>query len=238
MALADDVLLPGCLTKMVALADSDDDIGLVGAYAILQNRVFLDGLDFYESVVDGTAVCRTHILDGPYVLGSPTTCLYRMDDIVAREAFFPEDAIFADTDVQARLVIGRKFGFVHDVLSFVRTSNESIMTRRTPYFVADLTRRELFVKYGDRIFEAEERDRVGRRLSWKHHRLLGEGLLRRWPSDFWDLQLRRAAAAGIPINRGWIVLGALVTLFHWVANPGRTIGGLVQRAFGRLGFRA
>ena len=64
VALADDVLLPECLQHLVAMGDSDPGIGLMGAYTILQNRVFLDGLDFYEGVVDGDEVVRRYLEDG------------------------------------------------------------------------------------------------------------------------------------------------------------------------------
>lgn len=233
IAQADDRLLPRCLEEMVELAETDPDIAVVGGYTILQDRVFLDGLDFYESVVDGTELCRRYFRDGPYVFGSPTTHLYRMEDVRDQEDFYREDTPFADADAVVRLLIGRKFGFVHQTLSFVRTSNDSISTRREKFDIDALTRRLLLEKYGRKVFDEEEFQRARRRLFWRHHRVLGRAALLRRPDEFWELHTREAAKAVDLDIRPWaVVAGGAVEAARWFANledTVRNVGSWIRR---------
>lgn len=220
---ADDLILPRCLEEMACLADTDPEIGIVGSYTIVQDRVFLDGLDFYERIVDGDEVLRRYLHDGPYLFGSPTTHLYRMQDVKARYAFYSETSVFEDTEVAVELVLGRKLGFVHQVLSFVRTSNDSLSGQRDDYHIDALTRRVLIEKYGQRVLDDLALRRIKRRLARRHHRVLGEAFLLRRPSTFWDLHLAAAAEAGFRTGTRDIVAGSLVTILRWLANPETTL---------------
>lgn len=227
---ADDLILPRCLEEMVRLADSDPRIGLVGSYTILQHRVFLDGLDFFESIVDGDEILRRYLQDGPYLLGNPTTHMYRMADVKARPCFYSEQATFEDTEAAVELVLGRTFGFAHQTLSFVRTSNDSISTRRDDYNIDALTRRVLLEKYGHGVFDDATFFRLRKRLARRHNRVLGEAILLHQPSEFWALHKRACGEAGIPMGRTAMYLGALVVALRWLANP----EGTVRRIWGWL----
>jgi len=227
---ADDLLMPTCLEDMVRLADSDPEIGLVGSYTVLQNRVFLDGLDFYERIIDGDEFLRRYLLDGPYIIGNPTTHLYRMADVKTRPCFYSEHAPFEDTEAAVDLVLGRKFGFVHQTLSFVRTSNESISRRRADYNIDALTRRVLLEKYGRRVFDETTFLRLRKRLARRHNRVLGEAMLLRQPDTFWALHQDACDDAGIRIGRLSMYFGALIVALRWLANP----EGTVRRVWGWL----
>jgi glycosyltransferase involved in cell wall biosynthesis len=207
---ADDALLPACLEEMVRLAESDDRIGMVGAYTVLQDSVFLDGLDFHETVVNGRELCRRYLLGGPYIFGNPTTCLYRMREVRTRPDFYPTHTVMGDTEVAVQILDGADFGFVHQVLSFVRTENDSVSTRLTGFGIDPLTRRILLEKYGERFLEPDELARERRRLRRRHYRVLGEGLLLRKPRRFWALHRAELAQAGLKIRPFLVVVGALV----------------------------
>lgn len=236
IAQADDLLLPDCLEQMVALADTDPEIVLVGAYAIVQDHVYLNGLDYYRRVLPGDELCRWYLRDGPYLFGSPTTHMYRMADVKADDPFYSETTPFADADVAMRLLLHGKFGFVHRTLTFVRTSNESISSEIEHFDTEALTRRVLLEKYGSRLLEPREFERLRRREAARHHRRLGEAMLRRYPEAYWELHERGAADAGFRITRTGLYAGALARVLEWVGHPLRTTRNLWRRiAPGRAG---
>ena len=98
MVQADDWIYPVCLQEMVALAETDPQIAIVGAYRLANDFVFDHGLvcsgpDAAKTVVAGRDVCRHFLLDRVYVFGSPTSVLYRADLVRGRDPFFREAPI-------------------------------------------------------------------------------------------------------------------------------------------------
>jgi len=208
------------------MGDSDPEISLIGAYTILQDRVFLDGLDFFETVVDGSEICRRYFEDGPYLFGSPTTHMYRMRDVKSRSAFFDEEILFEDADAAARLLLDGKLGFVHQTLTFVRTSNDSISTRRETFDIDALTRRVLLERYGRRVLGDERFEKLSVRLDRRHHRVLGRALLLGMPPEFWEMHTERPSREGVSIRRTGMLVGAAVVIARWAANPEDTLRAL------------
>ncbi len=225
---ADDAIMQRGLEDMVALADSDEAIGLVGAYTILQNHVFLDGLDYYERVLDGEELCRRYFLDGPYIFGNPTSQLYRTTDVLATEPFFPERSLCADADTAVRLVLGRKFGFVHQVLSFARRNNESISDSHREFNINILTRRVLLEKYGRDVLDAGTFEQRRKTFRHRHYQVLGEGWLARLGDDFWDFHQRGLSEVGLSISRGGVAGGIAIVLLRRLLNLEMFVRGLMK----------
>jgi hypothetical protein len=225
VAQADDVLMPRCLEEMVALAETDEAIGLVGAYTLLQDSVFLDGLDFREQVLDGRVVGRRYFEGGPYILGTPTTCLYRSEVVRAHPEFYPVSARTGDAHAALRTLADHRFGFVHQVLTVTRRNAGSISDSWSGMGVDPLTRRVLLELYGTRFLEPDALDRTRSRLEHRHYRVLGEGVLMRRPKTFWDLHRRELAVAGLGVGRAklafWTVVMAVRMLLNleWFFRP-------------------
>ncbi len=76
---ADDRLFPECLERMVALAEANPSVGIVGAYGLQGTWVLWQGVPYGNSVVSGHQICRQRLLGGPYVFGSATSVLFRSD---------------------------------------------------------------------------------------------------------------------------------------------------------------
>lgn len=212
IAQADDLLLPRCLEDMRARAREDEEIGLVCAYTLLQDHVFLDGLEFFETTLPGEELLRRYLQDGPYLLGNPTSHLYRTRDVLETAPFFPETGVIADAEAALRLVLGRRFGFVHQVLSFARRGNESISDTTRDYNINVLTRRVLLEKYGHAALDEHEVLHWRRVLRWRHARVLAEGWLRRRGEPFWDFHRKGLADCGLTILPMELMLGVLMVL--------------------------
>ena len=84
---------------MVALADSNPQVGLVSAYRLAGEAVDLVGLPYWRTVVPGAEILRQSLLGGPYVTGTPTSVLIRSELIRARQPFY--DLTFRHADTEA-----------------------------------------------------------------------------------------------------------------------------------------
>jgi glycosyltransferase involved in cell wall biosynthesis len=118
---ADDVLFPDCLEALVAVAQAHPSVGIVGSYQLRGSRVQADGVVPYPvEVMSGREVCMTALTGGGSPFGTPTTLLLRGDLVRARERFYNEENLHADTEACYDVLRTSDFGFVHQILSFTR----------------------------------------------------------------------------------------------------------------------
>jgi glycosyltransferase involved in cell wall biosynthesis len=119
----DDWLLPECVARMVELAEAHPSVGVVACYSIEGKRILFQGLDYAEKVVNGRELSRDTMLGKvPYVLGAPTSLLYRADLVRRTKTFypFPDPAPHADVSGVYEALRDSDFGFVHQILTYTR----------------------------------------------------------------------------------------------------------------------
>lgn len=153
MIQADDKLYPSCLRQMVALAEAQPSVAMVGAYRLAEAAVECVGLHADQSVVSGAEACRMHLRGQAYLFGSPSTVMYRSETVRARKPFFAEGRFHEDTEAAFEIVAERDFGFVHQVLSFSRRNADSIMGSARDFFPHILDRLIITLAYGQRFFD-------------------------------------------------------------------------------------
>lgn len=216
---ADDLLMPRCLEEMVQRADSDEGIGMVGAYTLLQDHVFLDGLDFREEILDGRDAGRRYFFGGPYLFGTPSTSLFRAGVVRAHREFFPTDTRIGDACAALRTLADARFGFVHQVLSVSRVRTGSISADWGRMGIDTLTRRVMLERYGERFLSPTELERTRRVFRRRHYRVLAEGWLTRRPQAFWDMHRNELAVVGLSIERGPLLLWAVAVAGRMLLSP-------------------
>jgi glycosyltransferase involved in cell wall biosynthesis len=129
IVFADDCIFPECIGRMVALADANPSVGIVGAYGIEGQWVLWEGIPCDRGVSKGKEICRERLLGGPYVFGSSTSVLYRSDLVRKNDPFFNEATVHAaDSEICFKLLKECDFGFVHQVLTFSRKRSGSMLT--------------------------------------------------------------------------------------------------------------
>ena len=123
---ADDTMEPTAMEKMVAVAEADRDVLLVGCH-----RRTSDGFDTYSwsrssSNFDGKDVIRACFLGDTGF--APPHLLYRSSVLGCRPILFDEGIVAFDTDAALAIMALPKarFGFVHEVLAFTRRHATSI----------------------------------------------------------------------------------------------------------------
>ena len=154
---ADDILFPECLARMVELSEQHPSVGLVAAYRLKGAEVDLDRLIPYPvTVVSGRDVCRASLTGAPYVFGTPTSVLMRSDLVRAREAFYNEGNLHADTEACYDVLQESDFGFVHQVLTYTREHEEAMTSFATRTRTPIAGRLVLFAKYGPVFLDRDD----------------------------------------------------------------------------------
>jgi glycosyltransferase involved in cell wall biosynthesis len=176
---ADDWIFPECLQRMVAVADLDPAITIVGSYYLSGLRVFFSGLlPIDPPVHEGRAICRLQ-LQRRFFMGNPTTVLYRADSVRARTPFFEVGHLYDDGEVFFELLRQGRYGFVPQILAVVRVDNEheSIMGANSGYDWFSSLQYTMIRRFGP-DFLAPEEARAADRAVTLHYgwRLLTAGL--------------------------------------------------------------
>jgi glycosyltransferase involved in cell wall biosynthesis len=199
---ADDWIFPDCLTQMVQVAETHPSTGIVGAYRLDEMRVNLDGLPYPSTVISGRALCRSSLLGGPYVFGSPTSLLIRSNIIRDRGVFYDEAHFAAHADTAACYEVLQKwdFGFVHQVLTYTRRHNEaasSFARRMNSYFVGRLA---ILIKYGPiYLAEFEYEECLSRHIK-HYYRFLGKSVFRNRDKQFWNYHKNALESLGYSLS--------------------------------------
>jgi glycosyltransferase involved in cell wall biosynthesis len=179
---ADDWLYPECLERMVDRAESYPRVGMVGAYAINVRQVQLDGLLTYsQSVMDGREAIRRQ-LQRPWtdwIVGGPTSALFRAECVRARAEFFDRTVWHADADAAFRVLLSGDLGFVHQVLTSMGTDDPGVATTfawRVYSFLPMEGR--MVIRYGPVVMNAGEYRQCIRTWLLRYGRWLGEQRIR------------------------------------------------------------
>jgi glycosyltransferase involved in cell wall biosynthesis len=234
---ADDFLFPECLRLMVETAEQDPTIGIVGSYSLEGRRVSFDGLPYPSRFVTGTAVGRLFFLQGLYLFGSATQLLLRSDLIRARTPFYDEAYIpFEDAAVAFELLTQCNFGFVHQVLTFTRRDNPSMMGAITNLDYVEPFNLMMLRGFGRNYMNSGEYEDQLR----KNERIYADLLVNRAiclrGRDFWDFHqgMLKRMGYSLKLPRVWrlLLLGLSTSLF----DP-KSAGNFVC-GFQRLGRKA
>jgi glycosyltransferase involved in cell wall biosynthesis len=229
---ADDMLLPECLEKMVRLAEEHPNVAIVGAYGLYSRPemgVYCRGVPYSNSVLSGRELCLKYLLgQGPSVWGPPTFVLFRSEIVRSRHAFYNESNIHADSEACLEFLEHHDFGFVHQILTFMRVQEESLtslsqrLNTHLPYELYALT------KHGPKyLSEGELKQRI-RSCLREYYSYLGWQLTKRRGRDFWSFHRGRLAALGYPLSTARLAASTVAYTLGVVLNPKRTAKGVTR----------
>lgn len=230
MVHADDWLLPECIMQMVALAEANPTVGIVGAYRLDDTHVNCSGLPYQSAVVPGRQICRRTLLEGFYVFGSPTSILIRSDLVQKRRALYNESNIHADKEACFDLLQESDFGFVHQVLTYTRRHSETVTSslsqRFNTYLLGDLI---ILTKYGAIYLEDEEYDKCLRDHMESYYQFLAQSLVYRMDKELMEYHKSSLRSMGYTFSRTklFVVLG--LEVLDILGNPKQTFERLTRK---------
>jgi glycosyltransferase involved in cell wall biosynthesis len=224
---ADNFIFPDCLQLMIQAFEHSEKIGLVSSYALLGSKLLGSGYPYPMPTISGKEWARRHLRGAPFVFGSPTTVMYR-SALVCSQPFYDESLLHADTEKCMEILEHWDFGFVHQVLSFLREDNESISSARRKFQRTPLDQYIITERYAPRFLEANEANDLRRKSKRAYYRILAEEALRLRGPAFWRYHEVGLKTLNTTLNRPFLVLQMLLVLLRMAANPGLTTTRLAR----------
>lgn len=228
---ADNWIYPDCLSKMIELAEVHPQVGIVSSYNATETTVRFKGLHISKGVVPGRDLARIHLLGDAYWFGAPTAVLMRSSIVRRRDSFYSETAMIAE-DLMVCYDAFREwdFGFVHQVLTFIRTENESILSRRRGFHGQMLIDKLVLLKlYGADFLTSSEYSLAYRKTKRRYYGELALGALHGQGKDFWKFNMDVLSSIGTKLEYGSLASQILREMLAIVLNPGRSISALIRR---------
>lgn len=227
---ADDWYFPNCLEEMVKVAEANPTVGMVASYVLAGSRVNGLALPYPSHCVSGREIVRLRLLKGLKGIGGPSTTMIRAD-IARKKAPFYNPLNYAG-DIEAYLDLLRDYdlGFVHQVLTYMRTDEESKTTsylaRVNSYDAADV---DEVTKFGPSFLTDQEFKARLKEVTRDYYRMLGRSVVPLQNREFWDFHLRHFKAMGYPLSYTRIGFNVVLRVLDLIGNPKRTIENVIRR---------
>jgi glycosyltransferase involved in cell wall biosynthesis len=220
---ADDYIFPDCLRLMVQAFEQSESIGLVSSYDLKANMVRGSGFPHGRPMLSGKEVARLYLRTGTFVFGSPTTVMYRSSVVRSQQPFYDESLLHEDTEKCMQILENWDFGFVYQVLSFLRTDNESISSTCRMFQPVVLDRYIIVQRYAPVFLKADEAAALRKSSRRAYYDVLAREVLRCRERDFWLYHQGGLSTLGQTIDRPFLALRIARRLLGIIANPGSTV---------------
>jgi glycosyltransferase involved in cell wall biosynthesis len=227
----DDLIFPTCVERLVALAEENSSVGLVGCYQLSGSHIRWQGFKYPRAVIRGRDLCREVFLrrDSSFGFGSPTSLLYRADLVRRQREFYPDPSPHSDTSACFMCLENTDFGFVYDVLSYERVHEETQSTasaglnRYASAYINDLRR------YGPwYLTEGELQRRMSEEIA-DYDRFLAASITRWRDAKFWNYHRDRRQELGCPIRLSTVIGTGLTHVARQLLNPERAFRKIATR---------
>ena len=226
---ADDWIYPECLERMVAIAESDRSVGIVSSYCLWGNRILGDGLPDTTTVISGREICRQQLMTALFFFGSPSTVLYRSEIVRSISPFFDPSTLHDDTDACYGILRTWNFGFVHQILSFSRADNDSIMSRARDFGGEAIDKLLQLSKFGPVYLEQNELATCLDQCKVNYYRFLARRLLTGSSGAFWKYHVSGLKSGGQKLEKMLLMKQVFSELLRVLLNPGLASSRLYDR---------
>lgn len=159
---ADDLITPDAIEKMVALAEQDSCVGIVGclwtkgADPSSETEGTRFGLPADISVFDGRWFVKAYLMQ-LHLATSPPCQLIRRDILDEIDPFYSSGTMMMDIDACLKVAVRRKVGFVHARLGFTRIHGGRITDQLAqPGRMYEANWLALIDRYGPEVMGATE----------------------------------------------------------------------------------
>ncbi len=227
---ADDRFFPECITELVKVAEAYPTVGMVCSYVLAGSEIRFDGLPYPSPFTPGREIGRQRLLNNARVLGNPSTSLLRVSALEGRHPFYNPLNYAGDAEAYLELLKEWDFGFVHQVLTFMRTGQKSRTThyleRVGSYYAGDV---DEITKFGPHYLTDDEFQMRLKQVTRQYYRFLGYEALHFPGREFWDYHFKHFRAMGYRVNRVRLAWSVVERVLDIVLNPKRTIQGIFER---------
>jgi glycosyltransferase involved in cell wall biosynthesis len=226
---ADNWIAPECLERMLEVAKGDERIGIVGAYYLKGLGLQGSGIPYNTNVLSGRQVCRMHLLEKVYFLGTPTTLLYRAAAVRELSPCFQPGLFYDDVDLCFRILRGRNFGFVHQVLAFLRVDNNGLNSVYLDFDSIPARQLLLAEHYGQFFLTPVELERLRATNERGYFRQLGRAVMSRKSHEYWEFHRHVFRLLGRNLRANELIWPAFLALADLAFNPKSSCEKLAKR---------
>ena len=227
---ADDFIFPDCLRLMVQTFEQSESIGLVSAYDFKGGKIRGSGVPYQTTPFAGRDIARLYLRDSIFPFGSPTTVMYRSSLVREQRPFFAEGLLHEDTEKCMQILERWDFGFVYQVLSFLRVGNESVSSVVRSFEPDRLDRYILVQRYADTFLPLDEAAALKALARREYYRFLAEAALEMRGREFWNYHQMGLKSLDERIDLRSLIPGICREVLWLAANPGSTLRRLARRA--------
>lgn len=223
---ADDWIFPDCVRALVDAFAQSERIGIAGSYFLRGTLVRGYGLEVSATQVPGREVVRRLLRDALYVFGSPSAHMYRSTIVRAYRPFWEEGRLHEDTDRCIDILAEWDYGFVPQVLSFLRVDAGSISGRSRLHGGKYLDRYLTVRRYAGQFFDAREAERLRADVKRFYYGFLAGSALKLRRGAFWNYHRDGLRTIGETLDRPYLVRQIVRRLAWWTINPGQALAVL------------
>jgi len=233
---ADNWITPDCIERAVRLAEKDVKIGIVGSYWFHGKDISVPGLDYRTQVFSGHEVVRLLFLESVYLFGTPTTLFFRSKALREEAIWFRSDVFYDDTDLYLRLLRRWKFGFVHQILAFIREDETGAFSKIRRWDFVEAYKHFLLGAYGEDYFKGGELLDVRRKCEQLYLNRLGLAAITGREKGYWEFHRGLYKVAGGRLRIRDLIIPIARVVLNLCLNPKSTVEKLLRRWPRRLGF--
>jgi glycosyltransferase involved in cell wall biosynthesis len=228
---ADDWMFSSCIKEMVDIAEKNPTVGLVGSYNLAGTKVKCDGLPYPSTIMPGRMIARQALLGKIFLFYSPSTLLIKSDLIRNCDNFYTPNMLHADDDAIYRILDDCDFGFVHQVLTFIRHHEDSVSAHKAiPYNSFILSNLDLFLKYGKKYLDSYEFKKRRKQLVNRYYRFLSKEALNLRETKFWNFHRKRLLEMGMAFSISKLIWTIMNLVFHRPIESLKTISFACSRS--------
>lgn len=220
---ADDWIYPGCLSAMVSLGEKNPRVGLISSYYLQGMTLCGMGLPYSQTVISGKDIAARHLLSQMFLFGSPSTVMMRSEIVRATTPFYHEGRMHEDTEACYEILSQWDFGFVHQILSYLRVDADSIYGKILNYDNSQLDSLIVLHRYGERFLSPEGFLEEWRFRRTRHYRRLARSFFMGRGRDYWRFQKNGLASEDLKIENFELLKALCLEFFDLVLNPKQTI---------------
>jgi len=225
---ADDYIFPDCLRLFVDVFERSERIGLASAYDLKGNIVRGSGFPEAESILNGKEAARLFLRTGICIFGSPTTVMYRSAVVRETKDFYFSIILHEATEKCLQILRDWDFGFVHQVLSFLRVGNDSVSSAVRTFAPDELDRHIVVQRYASTFLGEGEAGDIKTAARQTYYRTLARQALKLRDPDFWRYHRKGLATIGETIDWTSLVAQLGLELLWAASNPGMVIRHVIR----------
>ena len=179
----------------------------------------------FQEMLSGKECVRWYLRTGISIFGTQTQVMYRSSLVRHNEDFYNASFHFADLQKHIEILANWDFGFVHQVLSYSRKDNESILQSLLAFEPYQLVPYVIAQRYAPIFLEADEAASIIAKRKRAYYRDLAKAALRLKGRAFWQYHKLGLKALSERETHDWpyFMLQAGGVLLWLVLNPGTTV---------------